>query len=278
MSGRRLVVNADDFGLAPGVSRGILEANRIGVVTSTSVIVTMPTWNVTSRLLQRAPASLGVGLHFDMLSGRPLIADSSLVCAVTGTFHSYPALLHRILTGRIACRDVERECGAQIARLRVTLLARGLTITHIDSHRHTHVLPVIATGVRRAAHRSHIDIIRYPVERQLRGADQFGRARAVLLRALASFQRASPSAQARGFLGIAWQGSSDFTARLVHLSEHLRAPVTELMCHPGYVDDALRQVDRFTLHRELELDALCASGLRASWERAGIRLVNFGTL
>lgn len=278
MTDRLLVVNADDFGLAPGVSRGILEANRIGVVTSTSVIVTMPTWNVTSRLLQHAHASLGVGLHFDILTGRPLVADSSLVCAATGGFYSYPILLRRIVSGRISCRDVERECAAQIARLRVTLLARGLTITHIDSHRHTHVLPVIATGLRRAAHRAHIDTIRYPVERLMRGTDLVGRAHAVVLRALASFQRASPSAQARGFLGIAWKGTGDYAGQLVHLSDQLRAPVTELMCHPGYVDDTLRHLDRFTLHRELELDALCASGLRASWERSGIRLVNFGTL
>ena len=278
MTERLLVVNADDFGLAPGISRGILDAHDVGVVTSTSAMVTLPAWGVTSRMLQGATSSLGVGLHFDMLTGQPLVADGTLVSNATGRFHTYPELLRRIVSGRISSVDVERECGAQIARLRASLMARGAAITHIDSHRHTHVLPVIAAGVRRAAERAGIDTIRSPVERLMRGTNQLGRARVVMLRALSSVQRSPPASLSRGFLGAAWQGDGDFPAHLLRISEHLNSPVTELMCHPGYVDDTLRQIDGFTLHRELELGALCCSGLRDHWERAGIRLVNFGQL
>jgi hypothetical protein len=100
----------------------------------------------------------------------------------------------------------------------------------------------------------------------------------LLLRALTCLRPASPSAQSRGFLGTAWQGTPAFAARVHNIGPYLRTPVTELMCHPGYADDELRGVDGFTLHRERELEALCRSGLRGEWQRSGIRLVNFGDL
>ena len=278
MTDRLLVVNADDFGLSPGVSRGILDAHRIGVVTSTSAMVTLSSWSATSRLLRSAASTLGVGLHFDVLAGRPLVTRSSLVAGTTGQFHSYQQLLRRIVSGRITRLDVEHECDAQIARLRAELAEGGADITHIDSHRHTHMLPVLAAGLRRSAARAGIDIIRFPAERFTAGNRNAGRARVAALRVLSMFQPSASASRDRGFLGAAWQGSSNFASHLLRIADYLHAPVTELMCHPGYVDDELRQIDGFTEHRQRELGALRRSGLRAEWERSGIRLVSFGDI
>jgi chitin disaccharide deacetylase len=275
MRERLLVVNADDFGLSPGTTLGILHAHRHGVVTSTSVIVTQPDWPRTAHALGLT-ASLDVGLHVDLLTGTPMISRGTLVNPDTGRFYTLGALIRRAVTGRIATEDVARECHAQLRRLQLALADTHTTVTHIDSHRHTHVLPVIATGLRRAARMARVPAVRYPVEWLPRRFTYRGRARALTLHGLAALQRARPTDRARAFIGASWQGASDFAARLEALPQQLESSVSELMCHPGYVDDALLAVDSFTTHRECELAALCADGLRERWAATGIRLVGFG--
>ncbi len=275
MRERLLVVNADDFGLTPGITSGILDAHRRGVVTSTSVIVTQPDWPHTVNMLGIC-GTLGIGLHVDLLTGTPLIGTGTLVNPATGRFFTLGVLARRAATGRIASNDVARECHAQIMRLQLALTEAGTRVTHLDSHRHTHVLPVIATGIRQAARRARIAAVRYPVEPLTRSLAYRGIARSLTLHGLAALQRATPTDRARAFIGASWQGAPDFAARLESLPAQLHASVTELMCHPGYVDDALRAVDTFTAHRETELAALCATGLRDRWAAAGIRLVSFG--
>src|SRR5437660_9999386 len=74
---RRLVVNADDFGLSPGVNDGILEAHAAGVVSSVSVLVNAPGWEHAVAAL-RGTGSLGVGLHLNLTAGEPVSEGTAL--------------------------------------------------------------------------------------------------------------------------------------------------------------------------------------------------------
>src|SRR2546425_1200137 len=157
---RRLVVNADDFGFSAGVNRGILEAHAAGVVSSVSVLVNTPGWPDARDWLRAVGGTLGVGLHLNLTTGAPLTTAPSLTSPRTGRFHSLAALVARALTGRLDPAHVAAECAAQLARLREA----GVRVTHIDSHRHVHVLPGVWGVVIETARRGGGPVVRVPLE------------------------------------------------------------------------------------------------------------------
>jgi predicted glycoside hydrolase/deacetylase ChbG (UPF0249 family) len=266
---RQLIVNADDFGLSPGVTRGILEAMSAGVVTSTSVIVNMPDWDDSAARMLGAPAAAGFGLHLNLVTGRPLTDARSLVDRRSGRFHSLDRLVELIVTGRVDPDDIRRECVAQLARLRST----GVPISHLDSHRHVHAL----AEVRRAIEPLLDGLpVRYPVESLLRAPGGLrASVKRLLLAAAAGRSCVTPPANRRAdfFAGISLQGTPRFAGRLAQLLDRLPVGITELMVHPGYADDALSLVDSYTAPREAELAHLTSPALRDHLRRSGVRLV-----
>lgn len=152
---RTLVVNADDFGLAPAVNEGIIEAFAAGSVTSTTLMVNMPAASEAAALA-RAHPRLGVGLHFNLTLGRP-IEDPSLVpslVGVEGHFHSRGKLAARLLLGVIKASDIRRELAAQHR----AFLALGLQPTHLDSHQHVHGFPAVFDATAELCAREGIPI------------------------------------------------------------------------------------------------------------------------
>ena len=126
---RTLIVNADDFGLTPGVSRGILEAGATGIVTSTTVLVNRP---IDPELIARLEASgLGAGLHLNLTLGTP-IADPRRVPSLVdgeGRFIRDP----REAASRADKDEARIELGNQIDAFRALM---GRFPTHLDSHHH----------------------------------------------------------------------------------------------------------------------------------------------
>src|SRR3954447_11297512 len=158
---RLLVINADDFGFAPGVNRGIVEAHRAGSLSSASMMVNTPAFQEAVALARTDAPRLGIGLHLNLVTGRPLSAVPTLVDEATGAFHSLEVLARRALAGQVDATDVRRECDAQLAALR----AAGIAPTHLDSHRHAHVLPGILPAVTACAHEAAVRIVRRPLDR-----------------------------------------------------------------------------------------------------------------
>ncbi|HMI58179.1 MAG TPA: ChbG/HpnK family deacetylase, partial [Gemmatimonadaceae bacterium] len=113
----RLVINADDFGFAPGVTRGIIEAHAAGSVTSTSIMANGIDWENAVRLA-RANRKLDVGIHLNLVQGRPLLRVPSLTDPVTSEFYPLGALARRAMLGRIDADELEAETRAQIERVR----------------------------------------------------------------------------------------------------------------------------------------------------------------
>ena len=267
----RLIVNADDLGISEGVNRGILEAHEAGAVTSASVMVNLPAFDHAVRSARAAPA-LGTGLHFNLLAGRPLTPALSLVDPRTGAFLPFRALAWRALSGRIDSDEVFVECAAQLKRLRDT----GLRITHVDSHRHVHVLPGIRPAVQRAAKEAGVAQVRVPV-RPAGGAPRSAIAAAKDVLLAASFRVASRAAPARTtvrFEGISLMGGDGFESGLLALVAALPAGVTELMVHPGYDDAELASVDDYRRPRKTELRALRSPAVLAAL--GSVELTDFG--
>ena len=273
---RRLIVNADDLGIAEGVDRGILEAHAAGVVTAASLLANGGSFAHAVRLARAAP-TLSIGVHLDFVAGRPLTKARSLVDARSGRFHSLARLAVLATLGRVAEDDVIGETTAQIARVRDA----GLHVTHVDSHRHAHVIPAVWKGVALATEAAQAGPLRMPVERltMTRGRHGAGFAfRIAALRAAAviATRRRTVPAHPDHFAGLALQGRRDFAARLLALLDALPLGTTELMVHPGRLDAALSATDPYTAPRETELAALLSAPIRQRLRRGDIRLVGFG--
>ena len=275
-----LVVNADDFGFAPGVNRGIIEAHDAGTLSSASMMVNVPAFHEAVSLARARRPRLGVGLHLNIVFGRPLTDAVSLTDARTGTFHSLAELARRAITGRVRAADVRRECDAQLR----ALADAGISPTHLDSHRHAHALPGILPAVAASAYDAGLHWVRRPLDHPLL-REPAASAKMLVLhaawrRALIDVDQAHLPLLARAphFRGIALQGGHDIESRLLALLDRLPARATELMLHPGYDDATLAAQDPYRNEREREVAALCSPAVRARLAQGDIRLVNFAEL
>src|SRR2546422_1111402 len=280
---RRLVVNADDFGLSAGVNRGVLEAHEAGVVSSVSVLVNAPGWTDAAQRLRDLGSpplplpGLGIGLHLNLTTGRPISWGGSLCDARTGQFHPFGSFVARALAGRIDRGDVAIECTAQLSRLRDA----GMVVTHVDSHRHVHALPGVWGPVVETARREGVPVVRVPLEPWgLNPLNWRASLKKTVLRlawAVAS-RGETPLRRADHFVGISLQGGRGFLRRLLAVIDHLKPGTTELMVHPGYPDGDLAGWDDYTAPRAQELAALTRPEVRERFQRGRFRLVHFGAL
>jgi chitin disaccharide deacetylase len=211
-----LIVNGDDFGLSPGVNRGILEAHRHGILTSASLLVDTP-WSEEAARLSRTVPALSVGLHAH-LRGAPRAADDA--------------------TGRA-------ELARQLRRFRELM---GRPPTHLDSH-----------------HNLHRERHFLPQFIELAGAFRL------------PLRDQPPIHHLSKFHGR-WGGESHVEqvrpdALLRLLDGELDEGVTELACHPGHVDAALRS--GYAVERETELETLCHPMLPRALDERGIRRISF---
>jgi predicted glycoside hydrolase/deacetylase ChbG (UPF0249 family) len=272
-SPRRLIVNADDYGLSRGVNTGIIEAADKGVVTSASMMVNLPGFD-DAVVRARSCPSLSLGLHLNLTTGKPLTAARTLTRTKSGEFYSLPALAARASLGRVDSSEVARECTAQIDRM----IEAGIAPTHLDSHRHVHAHPALWSAVLKAASSRGISSVRVPSEPLWANARDWRATlkKTGLLVSTRLARRGADDGAAIHFFGVSLQGGSSFSARLFALIPQLPAGITELMVHPGYADTALSEHDGYTWEREEELRVLCSSELRDLLLRSGIELASFG--
>jgi chitin disaccharide deacetylase len=245
---RRLIVNADDFGLTPGVSAGILSAHHHGIVTSTTLLATAAI--DPEQLAALRDSGLGVGIHVNLTLGRPLSNGRSLVDAdgrfVRDASHA---------ASRADARDVEREVNAQVEKFAYLMRREP---THLDTHHHVGLLAPVTDVVLEAARRLGVAV-----------RSQNATARA---RALTAGLRTPDH-----FFGESGPGAYWSLARTLAHLRALPAGVSEFMTHPGWCDDAL-SYSRYGRQRETEMIGLGTSSARAAASSLGITLCHFGEL
>jgi len=276
VSRKRLVINADDLGLAESVNRGIIETIESGVVTSTSLMVNMPAADDAVRRLRELGARGGdasVGLHFNIAAGAPLTECETLRDSRTGRFRPLVAVALKAFSGRLVERDIEAELEAQLDRAESLLAPLGLQVTHIDSHRHAHCFPRVYDAVVRAARRRGIGHVRHPYESRTLLLRPRALAASRLLRAVLA--RAEPIDDI-AFTGIGAMGSRTFDRDIAILVGALPSGTTELMVHPGYDSPELAAIDPYRAPRERELRALTSPELAHRIRELGVELTRFG--
>ncbi len=273
---RLLIVNADDFGLTMGVSRGILRAHRDGIVTSTSALAVAPAFRESMTLLAAAP-SLGVGVHLCAVGEDPPICPARSIPSLIDSRGFFPpnfaAFLLRAIRGAIRLDDLERELSAQVEAV---LECTG-SVTHLDSHQHLHLWPGFSEVALRIASRYGIRAIRVP---RTSGRRLAGVAVAPLgLRLAARSRRAGVRfpAAAAGFDEAGKMTLPTLLATLERLAK-TGAESVEVGTHPGDEDDAARSRYRWGYRWGEELEALVDPRSRAAVEGLGFTLGSFASL
>ena len=243
-----LVVTADDLGLSPAVTKGILESHRRGIVRSTSLIVTADS-SAEAAAQARMEPDLEVGLHLDLVGGWP-VSDPAAVRSLIddeGRFPGLAELTKRLLSGRVRVGELAAEVRAQAA------LARSWGILPLawDSHRHVHLMPPIARVVGRMARDEGVRWVR-----RARSPRTWTGPKQTALRA-ATFASAIAF---RGIPGNRWY--IDITSERPRLDAAGIALLAtygglgEIGAHPGYIDDELRAADALVDDRPKDLEVL----------------------
>ncbi len=286
---KNLIVNADDLGWTGGVNRGIAEAHRRGLVMSTSLLANGRAFSDGIVIAQNNP-DLGVGVHLNLSDGPSTAPPASVKSLLNeaGELEGGPETwLMKIAKRRLLSEEVEREWDAQIQKVRDA----GVQPSHLDGHKHVHMLPGLFEIALRLAKKHGIRAIRVSHEdSKLRAILSEGKnqktstlvKQGVQARGLKLLARdAKDMAHRAGiattdyFCGIAQTGVL-MRQGVERLLQILPDGTTELMCHPGYADEELRQTrTRLQDSRQTELAILTDAAIRKLVATQGIRLINF---
>ncbi|MFB3916029.1 MAG: carbohydrate deacetylase [Terriglobales bacterium] len=290
---RRLIINADDLGLTAGVNRAVSEACRLGVVSSATAMA-------NSRAVEDAVAAFrscgnrpSLGCHVVLVDGEPLLPPSqvSTLLARDGDrpqfrdgFFDFAACAIR---GQIDASQIEAEATAQIRKIQ----ASGIQLSHVDTHKHVHLLPAILRPLLRVAKSCGVRAVRNPFApiKPLAFAHLVRRphlwkrySEVKILRGLASsFRRTVADADmvtTDGTFGIVATGALD--ERLFHaIVGCIPEGTWEFVCHPGYNDEELQTVrTRLRESREQELRVLTSDAARQALKDHGIEVISYWDL
>jgi len=286
---RRLIVNADDFGFTAGINRAIAEAHTRGIVTSSTLMANGRAFADAVRLAATVPR-LSVGCHVVLIDGEPVL-DAERLPSLTekrsggARFRdSLKSFAARALAGRLNPHEIEVEAMAQIRKLQ----SAGVSVSHVDTHKHTHLFPAVLRPLLRAARACGVQAVRNPFgpSKPLKSSTLLTRpslwtryAEVRILRTLAVKFRDAAKREGLvtpdGTLGVVVTGALDeklFRAIAAIIPEG----TWEFVCHPGYNDDDLKSAKtRLRQSRETELRLLTMPGVRQLLLNEGIALISY---
>lgn len=252
---KKLIINADDFGLTDGVCRGIVEAINHGLVSSTSAMVCMP--GAAECIARWAPRIQGkIGLHLQLTGDcEPCLPPAEIPTLLTPSGR----LPRRPEDVRADAEQVAKEWRAQVARLREL----GVEPSHLDSHHHIHQRPEYYAIYAHIAGE-----LAKPVRNQKRCMANILDTRGV----------AHPATCMTEWFG----GNTDLAGLITCLEAAYNKvgadQLVELMCHPGYADDELRAISSYTTPREAELRVLTSPEAAQHLAKLKIEVVDWSGL
>jgi len=266
---------ADDFGLSPGVNRGVLEALAAGRLSAVSVMTTRPSWPEGASALRRYAARADIGLHLNLTLGAPLSFMPRF--APSGHFPDVSRLLKAAHKGELPELEIRREIARQIDGF---VDHFGAPPDFVDGHQHVHILMRIRNWLfdeldaRGIAGKIWLRDSADRPSRILRRNTELKKAFAIawLGRGYAREAAARGYATNEGFSGFSgFDPCGDYAA---DFAAYLRAPGRRhlIMCHPGYCDAELVLIDPVTLTRERELSFLLSPAFVETLERASLKL------
>lgn len=287
MKEKRLIVNADDFGMSRGITDGIILAHRYGFLTSTSLMANMPAAKYAVDRLLSSPR-LGIGIHLNICTGRPILPPHEIPSLVDrdGNFHAPHITIRKLWTWRASGREIEAEFRAQIGWMR----DRGVVPEHADSHHHMHLYPAAVLPFIRALNAEGISCARaprssvWPKGKSIGGPHEGSVVRRLSVHSyrtalrLIAFRKLRMPESRISFL-------SKDRHNLAALGECWKAALAslppgtfELACHPGLFERGFSETDRIRTQREEELYWLTNREWRDVIDSSGVQLITYREL
>ena len=269
----QLIVNADDYGYYPCVSRGILKAVAAGTVTATGILANGPQLESQISWLS-GYENLDLGIHLNLTSCDPLTSGmAGKLSKWEGKFPGVFGMTGEILSGRIGLECVQTEWRTQIE----TVLRYGINPVFLNSHEHIHMLPKLFTLAQQLAKEYHIPHLRLTRAEWMSPFGFSSGLRNVLLQAMESFNSLRSDKGVPLFIGLSRSGKLDFAYLKKRFASLKPGDTYELMCHPGHFDPAEIADSRLLSYHawEDELDLLTSPGIKALFGEFKIRLINY---
>lgn len=242
-----LITNADDFGFTRDVNEGILQAHQNGILTATTLMATGAAFDHAVELAREHP-TLDVGVHLVLVGAEGFPATVA-------------QLMGAIALGRIR---IYEQLASQVRKI----LDAGLHPSHLDTHKHTHLLPPVMDAVARISEKFRIPWVRRPLDSPI----------PFLGRWLQASLSRHGCRTTDHFAGFEITGKYD-ARQLEALVRNLPEGVTEFMCHPGLCTEELQSArTRLKESRQREFEALICPQVRAALEESGVTLIRYNDL
>ncbi len=280
---RQLIINADDFGINEMVNLGIIQGYLNGIITSTTI---MPSGNAFDHAIMLASANkeLGVGIHLTLV-GETSLCDPQMIPSLVNnegylSLH-YTEFLRRYCLGKIKLNDIRKELTAQVKKV----VDCGVSITHLDSHQHMHIVPGIIDIIIDIAKHFGIKKIRIPAEPYLFLGGYPFQATRVIARAGLTFlaEMARWKIQKHKFVAPEHffgmlAGGNMHEEYLLRILSSLPEGTSEIMIHPGTNDSILQERYNWNYHWQSELDAVTSPIISQHIIDHHIQLISFREL
>jgi hypothetical protein len=278
---RQLIVNADDFGRTRGVSRGIIRAHHEGIVTSTTAMMNLPGVVNDLHLAKADAPRLGLGVHLNFTLGRPLLPTEW--CASLVDEHGYFLTQEAIAANpdRINPDELRSELKSQVTSFKNAL--EGLP-DHLDAHHSVHLFPALFQVYLDVAEAFKLPV-RIPFPRTETGLDHLPPITGDLppdvarsmLKADQQILAQRPIKAPDHFIATFYDKTVSVRI-LTEILASLPEGTSELMTHPGLIDEQLRKESDYAARREDELAVLTNSQIIAALDQLDIKLVTFAAL
>ena len=277
---KKLIINADDFGVSEDINVGIVECFRRGVVTDISLLACghhfdHAVWLAKENNINKIGMHFALTGAFESVSGHakiPSIADKKNILP-----KSFPQLLIKYFIGKLNMEEIYIELKAQIAKIKNA----HFEITHLDSHEHIHIFGPILKFVLKVMREENIHNIRFPMEKvSMFGliVEPFNAIRHFALRCFCNLSkrllREADIKHNKYFFG-------HFHAHRLNRRDfysfirRIKPGITEIGCHPGYFGLLISKSRPWYRHCEQELDVLCDKKFRKEIEKRKIQLTSY---
>lgn len=255
MGNKKLIINADDFGIHDVVNEAVYEAYKHGILTSTSLMASGPSFEEAVRLAKEMP-HIGIGIHLTLVGSLPTVLPPDRIPSLTwqdGMFcHDYMDLLKRDMLGKVSLQEVYDEWDAQIKKI----MSTGLPVTHIDGHQHLHMWNHFFPITLRLAEKYHIPCMRVPDENMFFDVRISNLMRSLARDGLTFMARLHRKKLSEShiitndhFYGMLYGGHL-YPGRMMKILRHLEPGTTEIMCHPSSDENAIEQIYHWAYHGE----------------------------
>jgi chitin disaccharide deacetylase len=264
---KRLIINSDDYGRTPDISRGIREAHLRGVVTSTTCMMNLATTAADIAVALKETPKLGMGVHLVLTMGRPITQrESSSITDENGNFFKYNSFIEHLPS--LNMEEVKIEWHSQVEAF---IKAAGRKPTHLDSHHHSSYFSPDLFRAMLALAKEYDCAIRFPFTKDV--PSELEKTHKQVPGLMKEFNPRYPD----NFIVDFYDEGATHEA-LLNMINQASEGTSEIMCHPGYVDDAFANESVYNRQREQELNILTDASIKNTIQAKNIELITFADL